>query len=85
LIENGNNDNIFFSLAFLLEIKMRLFWNDIKDIIQEKNIIFLRAPVGRNKLNNLMKLMAKEVELPDLETKRIRNTSVCKHLSKTVR
>jgi hypothetical protein len=25
LIENGNNDNIFFSLAFLLEIKMRLF------------------------------------------------------------
>jgi hypothetical protein len=46
---------------------------------------FLRAPVGRNKLNNLMKLMAKEVELPDLETKRIRDTSVCKHLSKTVR
>ena len=46
---------------------------------------FLRAPVRRNKLNNLMKLMAKEVELPDVETKRIRDTSVCKHLSKTVR
>jgi hypothetical protein len=32
-----------------------------------------------------MKLMAKEAELPDLKTKRITNTSVCKHLSKTVR
>ena len=41
---------------------------------------FLRAPVGRNKLNNLMKLMAKEAELPDLEIKRITNTSVRKHL-----
>ena len=41
---------------------------------------FARAPVGRNKLNNLMKLMPKEAELPELETKRIPNTSVRKHL-----
>ena len=34
----------------------------------------------RNKMNSLMKDMTKEANLPDLQTKRITNTSVRKHL-----
>lgn len=41
---------------------------------------FLRGPVGRNKLNNLMKQMATDANLPDLASKRITNISVRKHL-----
>ena len=37
-------------------------------------------PLVRNKMNSLMKDMAKEANLPDLQTKRITNTSVRKHL-----
>jgi len=42
--------------------------------------VVLRAAVGRNKLNNLMKQMATGANLPDLASKRITNTSVRKHL-----
>ena len=41
---------------------------------------FLRLPVGRNKLNTIMKEMAKKADLPDREFKRFTNTSVRKHL-----
>ena len=41
---------------------------------------FLRGPVGRNKLNNLMKQVATDANLPDLASKRITNISVRKHL-----
>ena len=41
---------------------------------------FLKAPVGENKLGSLMRKMAEKADLPDLEVKRITNTSVRKHL-----
>ena len=42
---------------------------------------FLKGPVGKNKLNNLMKTMATRANLPDLENgKRLTNTSVRKAL-----
>jgi len=41
---------------------------------------FLRGPVGKHKMNNLMKKMADSANLPERETKRITNTSVRKQL-----
>ncbi|XP_053401130.1 uncharacterized protein LOC128557606 [Mercenaria mercenaria] len=42
---------------------------------------FLRGPIGRNKLNNLLKSMAAKADLPELQFgKRITNTSVRKRL-----
>ena len=45
---------------------------------------FLRGPVGKNKLNTLMKTMAKKANLPDLENKRITNSSARKRLCQTL-
>lgn len=41
---------------------------------------FLRGPVGRNKLDHLMKTMVQKANLPDVGEKRLTNTSVRKHL-----
>jgi len=45
---------------------------------------FLRGPLGRNKLNNLMKEMVTDGDLPNKNTKRLTNTSVRKHLCQTL-
>ena len=41
---------------------------------------FLAQPIGVNKLNRLLKTMAEKANLPDLQFKRLTNTSVRKHL-----
>jgi hypothetical protein len=41
---------------------------------------FLSQPIGVNKLNRLLKSMAEKANLPDLQFKRLSNTSVRKHL-----
>ena len=41
---------------------------------------FLRGPVGKNKINNILKNMIKIAKLPEHETKRLTNSSVRKHL-----
>jgi hypothetical protein len=41
---------------------------------------FLRGPVGKNKINNILKNMVKIAKLPEHETKRLTNSSVRKHL-----
>jgi hypothetical protein len=40
----------------------------------------LRGPVGKNKINNILKNMVKIAKLPEHETKRLTNSSVRKHL-----
>ena len=45
----------------------------------DKQQWFVRCPVGRNKLNNIMKSMVKEAGV-EIHGKRLTNTSVRKHL-----
>lgn len=41
---------------------------------------FLRGAIGKHKLENIMKTMVKKCQLPGMESKRLTNTSVRKHL-----
>lgn len=45
---------------------------------------FLTAPVGRNKLANLLKVMVERADLPSREYKRLTNSSVRKRLCQTL-